>query len=65
MAALVAQAQGARLVTTEKDFVRLPRFSGQGPTPEAVAVRLVFDDEAAVAAFAAFVQARLAQARAK
>ena len=39
----VCGALGAVLVTTEKDAMRLPSL--KGPSPRAVAVRLVFHDE--------------------
>lgn len=55
-----ARAEGAMLVTTEKDFVRLPPASGGGPRPRAIGVELVFHDERSVCMF---LSARLAQAR--
>ena len=55
-----ARAQRAMLVTTEKDFVRLPPASGAGPHPRAIGVELVFRDEESVRAF---LQYRLTRTR--
>ena len=54
-----ARDEGATLVTTEKDFVRLPVMRG-GPQPRAISVSLVFHDEGSVASF---IDNALAQAR--
>ncbi len=53
-----ARAKNAALVTTEKDFVRLPEFAQSRPAPEAVPIRLTFE-----AALEAFVLQRLADKR--
>lgn len=55
-----ARAEGAMLVTTEKDFVRLPPVSGGGPRPRAIGVDLVFREEGSVRSFLRY---RLTQAR--
>ena len=59
---LQARARGERaaLVTTEKDFVRLPSLTGAGPRPQAIGVTLTFRDEPSVRDF---LQAALAGAR--
>ena len=43
-----ARAEGAMLVTTEKDIVRLPPLREGGPRIHALGVRLTFRDEASV-----------------
>ena len=57
---LQARARTARatLVTTEKDFVRLPPLKG-GPEPRAIPVELVFHDERSVGAFLSRAIARV------
>ena len=55
-----ARAEGAMLVTTEKDLVRLPPPGEAEPRPRAIGVELVFRDEGSVRAF---LRNRLAQAR--
>lgn len=56
----LARARNALLVTTEKDAVRLRALSAGAQTPVAMRVRIVFEDEGAVAALLA---ASLARAR--
>lgn len=58
--AALAVEKNARLVTTQKDAVRLPPFPDGVAAPLAIPVRLVFEDEAAAAAL---VAAALARAR--
>ena len=53
-----ARARNAALVTTEKDFVRLPALAQPHPAPEPVPIRLTFEP-----ALEAFVLERLADKR--
>ncbi len=46
----LARTKHARLVTTQKDAVRLPPFPAGAPAVTAIPVRIVFEDEAAVRA---------------
>ena len=55
-----ALARGAVLVTTEKDSVRIPALAEPKPAPYAVPVRMIFDDEAALAML---LSARITQVR--
>ena len=43
-----ARAEGAMLVTTEKDIVRLPPLRSGGPRVHAIGVRMTFRDEASI-----------------
>ena len=43
-----ARAEGAMLVTTEKDIVRLPPLQGGGPRVHAIGIRLTFRDETSI-----------------
>ena len=49
----LAQEKQARLVTTQKDALRLPALPEGAPLPLAIPVQIVFEDEEAASALLA------------